>query len=140
MTLTDTHRHSWAHSVFCATGETTGWLAGRTDTCSPDAAGTPNGTETGCHEAGGWLLGIISERDLLLKVAGHDEALAAPASAYMTADPETVRGSDTLAFALHKMDCGGYRHLVVLREGQPPDMISVRDMILHITRLCRNGG
>jgi CBS domain-containing protein len=90
--------------------------------------------------AEGRLLGILSERDLLLKVAGHDEALAAPASAYMTADPETVRGSDTLAFALHKMDCGGYRHLVVLREGQPPDMISVRDMILHITRLCRNGG
>ena len=45
---------------------------------------------------------------------------------------------DTLAFALHKMDGGGYRHLPVLKDGQPLGMISVRDMLRHITRLCKD--
>ena len=35
------------------------------------------------------------------------------------------------------MDCGGYRHLPVLEDGHPIGMISVRDMLRHITRLCR---
>jgi len=87
----------------------------------------------------GRLLGIITERDLLVKIVGRDEALAEPVRAYMTADPETVRSSDTLALALNKMDCGGYRHLPVLHGGRLAGMISVRDMIQHITRLCRNG-
>jgi CBS domain-containing protein len=58
-------------------------------------------------------------------------------SEFMTPDPETVRATDTLAFALHKMDCGGYRHLPVVEGGQPLGMISVRDMLRHVTRLCK---
>jgi CBS domain-containing protein len=54
----------------------------------------------------------------------------------MTRDPETVVATDTLAFALHKMDSGGYRHLPVLAEGRPVGVISVRDMLHHFTRLC----
>ena len=45
---------------------------------------------------------------------------------------------DTLAFALHKMDVGGYRHLPILREGRPVGVLSVRDMLRHITRLCKD--
>ena len=56
----------------------------------------------------------------------------------MTPNPETVRPTDTLAFVLHKMDGGGYRHLPVLKDGQPLGMISVRDMLRHITRLCKD--
>jgi signal-transduction protein with cAMP-binding, CBS, and nucleotidyltransferase domain len=88
----------------------------------------------------GRLLGIFSERDLLTKVAGAERACAdEPVSGFMTPDPETVRETDTLAFALHKMDGGGYRHLPVVREGQVVGMISVRDMLRHITRLCQGG-
>jgi signal-transduction protein with cAMP-binding, CBS, and nucleotidyltransferase domain len=36
------------------------------------------------------------------------------------------------------MDSGGYRHLPVLKDGQPLGMISVRDMLRHITRLCQD--
>ena len=53
------------------------------------------------------------------------------------ANPETVSADDTLDFALHKMDCGGYRHLPVLQGDRPVGMISVRDMLKHITRLCK---
>ena len=86
----------------------------------------------------GKLLGIFSERDLLTKVAGlHESYGNLPVRQFMTANPETVTATDTLAFALQKMDVGGYRHLPVLKDGRPAGVISVRDMLRHITRLCK---
>ena len=88
--------------------------------------------------ADGKLLGIVSERDLLTKVAGiHEPFAELPVKQFMTPDPETVTATDTLAFALHKMDVGGYRHLPVLKDGLPVGCISVRDMLRHITWLCK---
>ena len=89
----------------------------------------------------GMLLGIFSERDLLTKVADPArDHLSRPVQDFMTANPETVRPTDTLAFVLHKMDVGGYRHLPVLKDGQPLGIISVRDMLRHMTRLCKTCG
>jgi CBS domain-containing protein len=87
----------------------------------------------------GRLAGIFSERDLLLRVP--DEEVrdgGTPLSQYMTRNPEAVHPDDTLAAALHKMDGGGYRHLPVVVGDRPVGMISVRDMLRHITRLCRD--
>ena len=89
-------------------------------------------------DGSGALLGIFSERDLLTKVAGLHENLAdLSLRDFMTRAPESVADDDTLAFALHKMDGGGYRHLPVLTAGQPSGVISVRDLLQHITRLCQ---
>jgi CBS domain-containing protein len=86
----------------------------------------------------GKLLGIFSERDLLKKVAGvHEQFAELPVNRFMTPRPEAVTASDTLNFVLHKMDGGGYRHVPVLEGGRPVSMLSVRDMLRHITRLCR---
>ncbi len=86
----------------------------------------------------GKLVGILSERDLLKKVAVLPDPYAELfVEDYMTPNPETVTADDTLAFALHKMDVGGYRHMPVLSAGKPSGVISVRDMLRHITRLCR---
>jgi CBS domain-containing protein len=85
----------------------------------------------------GRLIGIFSERDLLTKVAGQDPPGDRPVEKFMTTAVETVRATDPLAFALHKMDCGGYRHLPVVQDDKLLGMISVRDMLRHITRLCR---
>jgi CBS domain-containing protein len=83
------------------------------------------------------LLGIFSERDLLTRVAGlHEPYADLPIERVMTPKPETVSLNDTLAFVLHKMDVGGYRHLPVVDNGRPVGVISVRDMLRHITRLC----
>jgi CBS domain-containing protein len=84
------------------------------------------------------LLGIFSERDLLTRIAGlHDNYAEMPIEKFMTPKPETVTASDTLAFALHKMDVGEYRHMPVVEDGRPVGMISVRDLLRYITRLCK---
>jgi CBS domain-containing protein len=100
----------------------------------------------------GHTVGILTERDILTKAVdpsdhgfeiqkrpGWIDPLTRPIADFMTPTPEAVRETHTLAFALHKMDTGGYRHLPVLREGRPVAMISVRDMIRHITLLCAGG-
>ena len=89
-------------------------------------------------DSAGKLRGIFSERDLLSRVAGiHTDYVGRPVSDFMTAEPETIGATDTLAFALHKMDLGGYRHLPLVHDGRPAGVISVRDIMRHITRLCR---
>jgi CBS domain-containing protein len=87
----------------------------------------------------GKLVGIFSERDLLTKLPDDGTSYQdMRVEQFMTAGPETVAADDTLAFALHKMDVGGYRHLPVVRDGKPEGVISVRDMLRHITRLCKD--
>jgi CBS domain-containing protein len=89
-------------------------------------------------DSSGKLLGIFSERDLLTKVAGLQAPSASvPVRDFMTANPETVTAAHTINFALHKMDGGGYRHLPVLSDGRPVGVVSVRDLLRHITRLCK---
>jgi CBS domain-containing protein len=86
----------------------------------------------------GKLAGILSERDLLKKVAVlPDPYEELHVEDVMTPNPETVTATDSLAFALHKMDIGGYRHMPILADGRPSGVISVRDMLRHITRLCK---
>jgi CBS domain-containing protein len=86
----------------------------------------------------GTLVGILTERDFLLKVAGQPGFEGLPVAQFMTPHPETVRPTDTLAFALGKMDAGGYRHLPVVEAGRPVGVISVRDVLRHVTGLCQD--
>jgi CBS domain-containing protein len=88
-------------------------------------------------DAAGKLLGIFSERDLMTKVVspGADYTMLAVGD-FMTSNPECVEATSTLALALQKMDVGGYRHLPVVEDGKPVAVLSVRDMLRHITRLC----
>jgi CBS domain-containing protein len=90
-------------------------------------------------DSAGKLVGILSERDLLTKVAGiHADYTERPISEFMTPKPESLTANKSLAFALHKMDVGGYRHMPLVEDGRPVGMISVRDIMRHITKLCRD--
>ena len=90
-------------------------------------------------DAAGLLVGILTERDFLTKVAGQPGFEALPVSRFMTPDPETVAPTDVLAYALGKMDAGGYRHLPVVSAGKPVGVISVRDILRHLTAVCPDG-
>jgi CBS domain-containing protein len=86
----------------------------------------------------GKLVGIFSERDLLTRVAGlRGDYADLPVQQFMTPDPDSVNPGVSLAFAMHKMDLGGYRHLPIVHGGKPVGVISVRNMLRHITQLCR---
>ncbi len=87
----------------------------------------------------GRLVGILTERDFLTKVAGTTGFGPQPVAGFMTRDPETVTPDDPLSLALGKMAGGGYRHLPVVAGGKPVGVISVRDVLRHIVHLCRDG-
>ena len=89
--------------------------------------------------ADGVLEGILTERDFLTKVAGVSGYEHLTVVEFMTPNPETVTPSDLLAIALGKMDVGGYRHLPVVEGGRPVGVISVRDVLRHLTALCPDG-
>jgi CBS domain-containing protein len=86
--------------------------------------------------ADGRLVGIFTERDATLKLVGSAVDLAAtPISDVMTADPVVLRGSDSIAVAVQKMAIGGFRHIPLVRDGQPVGVISAADVFRHILHI-----
>jgi CBS domain-containing protein len=83
------------------------------------------------------LAGILTERDLLLKMEGAD--LAQPVSRFMTPDPETLQLDDPIVWALNRMAVGGYRHVpLVDGDGRPVGILSVKDIVHYIVALFPN--
>lgn len=81
------------------------------------------------------LVGILSNRDLLLKVAGKYKDLSqVHVGAVMTTKPEYVRAEDPIAYVVHKMALGGFRHLPVLHEdGTPISIVTIKDVLNHLS-------
>jgi CBS domain-containing protein len=81
--------------------------------------------------AGARLIGIVTERDLLLKL--EDTDLSRPVRDLMTPDPEVLSADDPIAYALNRMADGGYRHLpLVDAEGRPTGIVSVKDVVNYL--------
>jgi CBS domain-containing protein len=80
-------------------------------------------------------VGIFSERDALRKLNADAPKLAArPVSEFMTAQPQTLVADAKIAFAVQRMDVGGYRHLpIVDRQRELVGIISARDILRHLT-------
>ncbi len=76
------------------------------------------------------LVGILTERDILLKVAGISGAEKKKIREIMTPDPQVFEPEDSIAFVLNAMHVGGYRHIPVVDEGgKPLAVISVKDIV-----------
>ena len=83
--------------------------------------------------AGDRLVGIFTERDVLLKVWGSGlDINATPVSRVMTHDPVVLREEDILAHAIHLMSVRGFRHIPIVRDGKPVGFVSVRGILRYI--------
>ena len=82
------------------------------------------------------LVGIISYRDLLWKIAGkYSDLSKVKVDAIMTPNPEYVRGEDPIAYVVNKMAMGGFRHVPVLQpDGVPLSIISIKDVLKYLAR------
>jgi CBS domain-containing protein len=81
----------------------------------------------------GKLVGIFSERDALMKLnMDARQFMHRPISQFMTPDPVTLETNDKIAFAIHKLNVGGYRHLPILFCGNLAGVISIRDILRYL--------
>ena len=82
------------------------------------------------------LVGILSQRDIVNKVAGKVSELSkTTVESVMTPNPEYVKMEDPLAFAVNKMSVGGYRHVPVLSDGGTPvSIVAIRDVLSYLER------
>ena len=80
------------------------------------------------------LSGILTERDILLKVTGkgYDMDLVT-VDEFMTENPETLSPDDPIAYALNKMYIGGFRHVPIVNDSLiPVGLISISNIISTI--------
>jgi CBS domain-containing protein len=80
---------------------------------------------------GGRLVGIFTDRDAVLKVAGR-AAGRRPIAELMTRDPVVLRHDDTIAVAINKMAVGGFRHIPIVENGRPTGVVTARDVFRHL--------
>ena len=80
------------------------------------------------------LVGIFTERDILMKIAGQPlDLVQTPVSASMTPDPFTLPDDANVAFALSKMVLEGFRHIpLVDDDGRPTSVVSMRNLIEYL--------
>jgi CBS domain-containing protein len=80
---------------------------------------------------GGALVGIFTDRDAILKVAGRPSG-DLTVGEVMTPDPVILRSGDPVAVAINKMAVGGFRHVPIVKAGNPVGVVSARDVFRHL--------
>lgn len=80
------------------------------------------------------LVGILSNRDLLWKVAGkYKDFSKVTVEDVMTSNPEFVNPDDPIAFVINKMAMGGFRHVPVLaNDGSPLSIVLIKDVLGYL--------
>ena len=90
---------------------------------------------------GSFLVGILTERDVLRAAASGEDLTTAPVSVWMTKDPQSA-GPDTPAEeAAQIMFRNGFRHLPVAEGRHVRGIVSLRDLFAaRIRRPARQPG
>jgi CBS domain-containing protein len=103
------------------------------------AIATMNEARIGCVMVteGERLVGIFTERDVLMRVAGGGlDVDAVAVRELMTPDPECLTADDGIAYALNKMSVGGFRHVpLVDGELRPTGLVSMRHIVDYVVDL-----
>jgi CBS domain-containing protein len=86
---------------------------------------------------GSWLVGILTERDVLRAAASRSDLTTSPVSQWMTKDPVTATPDTTAEEAAQLMLTSGFRHLPVLEGRSITGMVSIRDVLASRIRRRR---
>jgi len=81
--------------------------------------------------AAGRLVGIFTDRDAVVKVAGQPVGSRSIVT-LMTRDPVVLRHDETIAVAINKMAVGGFRHIPIVDQGRPTGVVTARDVFRHL--------
>jgi CBS domain-containing protein len=84
----------------------------------------------------GRLVGVLTERDLLQKVAGQGlDFSQCMVEDFMSPAPESSKAEHPLAYALHRMIISDIRYLPIVDEDDRPEgIISSRDVIAYMNK------
>jgi len=81
-------------------------------------------------DAGGKVLGILSERDIVRAIGRKGQsALNDAASMHMTTKVVTTTEDETVHATMEKMNQGRFRHLPVMKNGELNGILSIGDVI-----------
>jgi len=113
------------------------FLAVTPDTSASDVVNQMKQARLGCALVldDGKLVGIFTERDLLSKLTGRTaQPTTTPVKELMSANPEVLRETDSIAIALNKMSIGRYRHIPVQKSDGSYFVTSIKHVLKHLAR------
>ena len=113
---------------------TAGVVSGRPDDTIQAIARQMSEIDTGVIPIteGGRVVGLITDRDIVLRIVAEDGDLDSPVSSVMTTHVETVTENDSLKDATRKMGELQIRRLVVLGDdGRLAGILSLGDVALE---------
>jgi CBS domain-containing protein len=92
--------------------------------------------QTGCVLVceGTRLVGIMTERDVLMKVVARDVKYDEPVDKFMTADPLTLTPNDTIGEGIALMNDHGIRNIPVVdpETGEAKAIFRIQDVIDYV--------
>jgi CBS domain-containing protein len=79
-------------------------------------------------------VGIMTERDVLMKVVRRDVSYDDPVDKFMTPNPRTLTPDSTIAEAITLMNDEGFRNIPIVdaTTGEPVALFRVQDVIDHL--------
>lgn len=86
------------------------------------------------------LVGMFTEREVLMNVLVPGVSLSAPVEKYMRQDVHPLKKTDTIGQALDFMNKFGIRHIPLLDEfGQVNGILSIRTIVSYMAELFPTG-
>lgn len=85
------------------------------------------------------VAGIFTERDALMKLGASAKELGdREVREFMTTNVQSLPATAKIAFAVHRMSIGGYRHVpIVDKNNHPTGIFSVRDILSYLNQLMQ---
>ena len=91
----------------------------------------------------GRLKGIFTEHDLAKAAAGSGGSGKSVAERrleeVMTVEPQSLEARDSIAYAIHHMAVGGYRHVPIVEKNRPVGFVSIRGILKYLERNALSG-